>query len=100
LQEPDEWTNATRLAAAAPTGAVLIAASAGSGVAFALLLGLSLATTNAVFPPQRRAAAIALYLGAGFAFTTPMPAVGSLLAETWAGAPASWWLPSRRSSRW
>jgi len=69
------------LAAAAPTGAVLIAARAGSGVAFAFLLGLSLATTNAVFPPQRRAAAIALYLGAGFAFTTPMPAVGSLLAE-------------------
>lgn len=69
------------LAAAAPTGAVLIAARAGTGVAFAFLLGLSLAIINAVFPPQRRAAAIALYLGAGFALTTPMPAIGSLLAE-------------------
>jgi MFS family permease len=69
------------LAAAAPTGAVLIVARAGSGVAFAFLLGLSLAMINAVFPPQRRAAAIGLYLGAGFALTTPMPAIGSLLAE-------------------
>ncbi|WP_286131990.1 MFS transporter [Mycobacterium sp. IS-1556] len=69
------------LAAAAPNSAVLIAARAGSGVAFAFLLGLSLAIINAVFPPERRAAAIALYLGAGFALTTPMPAVGSLLAE-------------------
>jgi Major Facilitator Superfamily len=50
-------------------------------VAFAFLLGLSLAIINAVFPPERRAAAIALYLGAGFALTTPMPALGSLLAE-------------------
>ncbi|HEX2285632.1 MAG TPA: MFS transporter [Mycobacterium sp.] len=69
------------IAAAAPNSAVLIAARAGSGVAFAFLLGLSLALINAVFPPDRRAAAIALYLGAGFALTTPMPAVGSLLAE-------------------
>lgn len=69
------------LAAAAPTGAVLMVARAGSGVAFAFLLGLSLATINAVFPPQRRAAAIGLYLGTGFALTTPMPAIGSLLAE-------------------
>ena len=69
------------LAAAAPTGVVLIVARAGTGVAFAFLLGLSLAIINAVFPPQRRAAAIALYLGAGFALTTPMPAMGSLLAE-------------------
>ncbi len=69
------------LAAAAPNVAVLIGARAGAGVAFAFLLGLSLALINAVFPPERRAAAIALYLGAGFALTTPMPAVGSLLAE-------------------
>lgn len=69
------------LAAAAPTGVVLIVARAGAGVAFAFLLGLSLALINAVFPPHRRAAAIALYLGAGFALTTPMPAIGSLLAE-------------------
>ena len=69
------------LAAAAPNTVVLIAARAGAGVAFAFLLGLSLAIINAVFPPERRAAAIALYLGAGFALTTPMPAIGSLLAE-------------------
>jgi predicted MFS family arabinose efflux permease len=50
-------------------------------VAFAFLLGLSLAIINALFPPERQAAAIALYLGAGFALTTPMPALGSLLAE-------------------
>lgn len=69
------------LAAGAPNAAVLITARAGSGVAFAFLLGLSLATINAVFPPQRRAAAIALYLGAGIALMTPMPVLGSLLAE-------------------
>jgi MFS family permease len=69
------------LAAAAPSGAVLMVARAGSGVAFAFLLGLSLAIINAVFPPQRHAAAIALYLGAGFALTAPMPALGSLLVE-------------------
>jgi MFS family permease len=69
------------LAAAAPNSAVLIGARAGAGVAFAFLLGLSLALINAVFPPERRAGAIALYLGAGFALTTPMPALGSLLAE-------------------
>jgi MFS family permease len=69
------------LAAAAPNSAVLIAARAGAGVAFAFLLGLSLAIINAVFAPERRAGAIALYLGAGYALTTPMPAIGSLLAE-------------------
>lgn len=69
------------LAAAAPTGLVLMAARAGVGVAFAFLLGLSLAIINAVFPPERRAPAIALYLCAGFALTTPLPAIGSLLAE-------------------
>ncbi|MFI5508927.1 MFS transporter [Mycobacterium sp. NPDC051804] len=69
------------LAAAAPNVSVLIAARAGIGVAFAFLLGLSLALINAVFPPERRAAAIALYLGTGFALTTPMPALGSVLAE-------------------
>jgi MFS family permease len=69
------------LAAAAPNSAVLIGARAGSGLAFAFLLGLSLALINAVFPAERRASAIAAYLGAGFALTTPMPVVGSLLAE-------------------
>jgi MFS family permease len=69
------------LAALAPNAMVLIVARAGTGVAFAFLLGLSLAIINAVFPPERRAAAIGLYLGAGFALSTPMPAIGSLLAE-------------------
>jgi MFS family permease len=67
--------------AAAPNNGVLIVARAGTGVAFAFLLGWSLAIINAVFPPERRVAAIALYRGAGFALTTPMPAFGSLLAE-------------------
>jgi MFS family permease len=51
------------------------------GLAFAFLLGLSLAIINDVFAPERRAAAIALYLGAGFALTTPQPALGGVLAE-------------------
>jgi MFS family permease len=69
------------MAAAAPNGIVLIVARAGVGLAFAFLLGLSLAIINDVFPPERRAAAIALYLGAGFALTTPQPALGGVLAE-------------------
>jgi MFS family permease len=69
------------VAAAAPSSAVLIAARAAAGVAFAFLLGLSLAIINALFAPQRRAGAIALYLSAGYALTTPMPALGSMLAE-------------------
>jgi len=69
------------LAAAAPTGVTLVIARAGAGLAFAFLLGLSLAIINDVFPPERRAAAIALYLGAGFAMTTPQPALGGVLAE-------------------
>ncbi len=71
------------LAAAAPNGAILIVARAGVGVGvgFALLLGLSLAIVNDTFPPERRAAAISLYLGASFAFSAPQPAIGSLLAE-------------------
>ncbi len=68
-------------AAAAPNGLVLIVARACVGLGFAFLLGLSLAIINDVFPPERRAAAIAMYLGAGFAFTTPQPAIGSILAE-------------------
>src|SRR4051812_10791324 len=55
------------LAAAAPIPAVLIVARAGAGVALAFLVGLSLAITNAVFPPGRRAAAIAAYFGVGYA---------------------------------
>ncbi len=68
------------LAAAAPTTAVLTVARAGVGVALAFLLGLSLAIINAVFPPNRRAAAIALYFGAGLAIATPLPALGGVLA--------------------
>lgn len=69
------------LAAASPNGLVLIVARAGVGLAFAFLLGLSLAIINNVFAPERRSAAIALYLGAGFALTTPAPALGGVLAE-------------------
>ncbi len=67
------------LAAAAPSAAVLVVARAGVGVGLAFLLGLSLAIVNAVFSPERRASAIALYLGAGFAIATPLPALGSVL---------------------
>ena len=69
------------MAAAAPNSAVLMIARAGAGVGFALLLGLSLAIVNDVFPPERQAAAISMYLGASFAFSAPQPAIGSLLAE-------------------
>ncbi len=68
------------LGAAAPNVAVLIIARAGLGVAFAFVLGLSLALTNAVFPPAGRAAAIAAYLGAGHALAVFQPALGSWLA--------------------
>ena len=69
------------LAAAAPIPAVLIVARAGVGVTFAFLVGLSLAITNAVFPPGRRAAAIAAYFGVGYAVATPMPAIGGALGH-------------------
>ena len=68
------------LAAAAPQVWVLVLARAGLGIGFAFLLGLSLAIVNAVFPPGRRAAAIAAYLGAGHALAVFQPAVGSWLA--------------------
>jgi MFS family permease len=68
------------LGAAAPHISVLLAARAGLGVAFAFLLGLSLAIINAVFPPGRRAAAIAGYLGAGHALAVFQPALGGWLS--------------------
>ncbi|MGX9789706.1 MFS transporter [Mycobacterium sp. MMS18-G62] len=69
------------LASAAPIPSVLIVARAGVGVTLAFLIGLSLAITNAVFPPRRRAAAIAAYFGVGYAVATPMPAVSGALAH-------------------
>ncbi|WP_286131997.1 MFS transporter [Mycobacterium sp. IS-1556] len=69
------------LAAAAPAPAVLIVARAGAGVMLAFLIGLSLAITNAVFPPGRRAAAIAAYFGVGYAVATPMPAISGMLGH-------------------
>lgn len=69
------------LAAAAPAPAVLIVARAGAGVTLAFLIGLSLAITNAVFPPGRRAAAIAAYFGVGYAVATPMPAISGMLGH-------------------
>jgi len=68
------------LGAVAPHVGVLIIARAGLGVAFAFVLGLSLAIVNAVFPPGRRAAAIAGYLGAGHALAVFQPALASWLA--------------------
>lgn len=69
------------LATAAPNGVVLMAARAGTGVAFAFLVGLSLAIVNDVFAPERRKSAIALFLAAGFAITAPLPAIGTWLAQ-------------------
>jgi MFS family permease len=69
------------LGAAAPHIGVLLVARAGLGVAFAFLLGLSLAIINAVFPPAGRAGAIAAYLGAGHALAVFQPAIGGWLAS-------------------
>lgn len=69
------------LGAAAPNVVVLMVTRVGIGVAFAFLTGLSLAIMNAVFPPGRRAAAIAWYLAAVYAFGVLPATAGSLLAE-------------------
>ncbi len=69
------------IGAAAPNVVVLMIARACIGVAFAFLSGLSLAIMNAVFPPERRAGAIASYLAAVYAFGVLPATVGSLLAE-------------------
>ena len=69
------------LGAIAPNVGVLVVARAGLGVAFAFVLGLSLAIVNAVFPPAGRAAAIAAYLGAGHALSVFQPALGGWLAS-------------------
>ncbi|MEO3761631.1 MFS transporter [Mycobacterium sp. B14F4] len=66
------------LAAAAPTAAVLMVARAGTGVALASLLGLSLAIVNTVFAPERRTTVIAWYFGVGLAVAAPLPAIGGL----------------------
>ena len=68
------------LAAAVPSVPVLVVARAGIGVALAFLLALSLAIVNAVFPPGRRAKAIALYFATGYVIATPLPALASVLA--------------------
>lgn len=69
------------IGAATPNVVVLMIARACIGVAFAFLSGLSLAIMNSVFPPDRRAAAIAWYLAAVYAFGVVPATVGSLLAE-------------------
>ena len=69
------------IGAAAPNVVVLMIARACIGVAFAFLSGLSLAIVNAVFPPDRRAAAIAWYLAAIYALGVLPATAGSLLAE-------------------
>ncbi len=69
------------IGAAAPNVVVLMIARACIGVAFAFLSGLSLAIMNAVFPPGRRASAIAQYLAAVYAFGVLPATVGGMLAE-------------------
>ena len=69
------------LGALAPNIVVLVIARACIGVACAFLSGLSLAIMNAVFAPERRAAAIAWFLAAVYAFGVLPATVGSLLAE-------------------
>lgn len=69
------------LGALAPNTIVLVIARACIGVAFAFLSGLSLAIMNAVFPPERRARAIAQYLAVIYLFGVVPPTVGSLLIE-------------------
>jgi MFS family permease len=69
------------IGAAAPNVVVLMIARACIGVAFAFLSGLSLAIMNAVFPPERRAGAIAWYLAAVYAFGVLPATIGSALAE-------------------
>ncbi len=69
------------MSALAPNVAILMVARALTGVAFAFLLGLSLALVNAVFPARRRMAAIALFLAAGYVVTAPMAAIGGLLVS-------------------
>ena len=69
------------LSAAAPNVAVMLIARACIGVAFAFLSALSLAIMSAVFPAEQRAGAIAMFLGAVYAFGVAPAAVGSLLSE-------------------
>lgn len=69
------------IGAAAPNVAVLMIARACIGVSFAFLTGLSLAIVNAVFPPGRRAGAIAWYLAAVYAFGVIPAMVGAVLTE-------------------
>lgn len=78
------------LGAAAPHVGMLIIARAGLGVAFAFVLGLSLAIINAVFPPGRRAGAIAAYLGAGYALAVFQPALGGWLAAHFGWRAGLW----------
>lgn len=69
------------LAVAAPNAAVLMMARGCIGVAFAFLSSLSLAIINAVFPPDRRAMAIARYLAAVYVFGLVPPAAGGFLVQ-------------------
>ena len=69
------------LAVAAPNAAVLMVARGCIGLAFAFLSSLSLAIINAVFPPDRRAMAIARYLSAVYVFGLVPPAAGGFLAQ-------------------
>ncbi|AFM15916.1 arabinose efflux permease family protein [Mycolicibacterium chubuense NBB4] len=70
-------------AAAAPTAGVLMLARAGTGVALAILLGVSLAVVSTIFAAERRTTVIAWYFGVGVAFSAPLPVISSLLATHW-----------------
>lgn len=69
------------LAVAAPNAVVLLVARGCIGVAFAFLSSLSLAIINAVFPPDRRAMAIARYLAAVYVFGLVPPTAGGYLVQ-------------------
>jgi len=69
------------LAAAAPNTMVLMIARGCVGVAFAFLSSLSLAIINAVFPPDRRAMAIARYLAAVYVLGLVPPVAGGFLVD-------------------
>ena len=69
------------LAVVAPNAVVLMIARGCIGVAFAFLSSLSLAIVNAVFPPDRRAIAIARYLAAVYVIGLVPPAAGGFLVH-------------------
>jgi MFS family permease len=63
-------------------GFVFLAVARGLlGLAFALVLGLSLAIIGELFPANERARAISLFLAVAYAAAAPMALIGSLLVD-------------------